>query len=78
MAHNEIINSHKVKCFGITRDNKKVLKEPEDVIVKIFKSGKTKPLCRYFKLVDNMHICNSLQVKSDDFMDFGDCPFYSG
>ncbi len=77
MKHDEIINSHRVECQGVNRNNRKAFIRAENVIVKIYKSGRSEPLCRYFKLVSDFHVCNPMNIKSDDIMEFGDCPFYT-
>ncbi|PLX26897.1 hypothetical protein C0583_05605 [Candidatus Parcubacteria bacterium] len=77
MVRDEIIGTHKVNCKGVDKNNGKVLPEAENVIVKIYKSGLSKPLCRHFKKVSNLDVCNASNKKSDDILEFGDCPFYT-
>ena len=77
MERDEIIGTHKMCCKGVDRNNGEVLVEAENVIVKIYKSGLSKPLCRHFKSVSNLEVCNPSNKKSDDIMEFGDCPFYT-
>ena len=45
-----LIASHKLKCTGVCKDGRPALIEENAalVIVNVFNSGKTRPLCRYY------------------------------
>jgi hypothetical protein len=78
MACDEVVNSHVTGCMATEKSGEKALSEPENIVVVVFKSGRTVPLCRHLKYVSELHVCNPNNIKSDKIMDYGDCHFSMG
>lgn len=83
MAEDELeglLNSHVVPCRGASRNESPVFpaEGAETVIVKVYKNGKTEPLCRYLQLGCVTPRCNPERRSMSEGEDgLGVCPYSS-
>ncbi|MFH0948905.1 MAG: hypothetical protein V1802_00275 [Candidatus Aenigmatarchaeota archaeon] len=56
----ELIDSYRLNCRGTDKDGKHAFpkEEAEPVIIKVYRNGKTNPLCRYAELGCIAQRCN--------------------
>lgn len=69
-----LLKTYSVKCRGIDKNNFPVLndEQKEHIIVKVYRNGKSEPLCRYITGDDEDH-CSAPRYKGNK----GFCPYKS-
>lgn len=73
MVTGEVLETHLIKCKGSNKNNSPILPEDqeEQVIVKIYRSGESLPLCRYIS-GDSQNHCTIGNIEHSGF-----CPYRS-
>ena len=76
-----LLSSYEFKCLGANKSRKPIFlqEQAEPVILKVYKDGKTEPLCRYVEMGCVAPRCNpklieglSIRFTEDDL---GICPY---
>ncbi len=78
-----LLNSHVIQCRGASRNESPVFPEDksETIVVKVYKNGKTEPLCRYLESGCVAPRCNPERIRigmgaeTEDCL--GVCPYSS-
>ncbi len=65
----ELFKTYKLECLGVDRNNYPILPEenPEIIILKIYKSGESVPMCKYY----NETLCTITRENHN----YGSCPY---
>ena len=76
-----LLNSYQFRCEGIDKEGHPVFPEGqgEPIIVKVYRNGKTRPVCRYLEVQCNPPRCNpeseGIPTVNISKKEFGCCPY---